>query len=88
MGIDELPAEAPAKLVDQRRIEDVGVSQRDDLISIVEIVGAPKPDLVLGNVGIDRRSPDYFAMNVMNQVLGAGSSARPVGVELDLRVRG
>jgi zinc protease len=45
-------------------------------ISIVNRPGSVQTNIVLGNVGIDRRSPDYFAMTVMNQVLGAGSSAR------------
>jgi zinc protease len=45
-------------------------------VAIVNRPGSVQTNLVLGNVGIDRRSPDYFAMNVMNQVLGAGSSAR------------
>ena len=30
----------------------------------------------MGNVGIDRRSPDYFAMTVMNQIFGGGPTGR------------
>ncbi|HUI57269.1 MAG TPA: pitrilysin family protein [Bryobacteraceae bacterium] len=45
-------------------------------VAIVNRPGSVQTNIVMGNVGIDRRSPDYFAMNVMNQVLGAGSSAR------------
>lgn len=32
--------------------------------------------VALGNIAIDRRSPDYFSMVVMNHVIGAGSSGR------------
>jgi zinc protease len=45
-------------------------------VSIVNRPGSVQTNIVMGNVGISRRSPDYFAMTVMNQVLGAGSSAR------------
>ena len=30
----------------------------------------------LGNIAIDRRSPDYLPMVVMNDVIGGGASAR------------
>jgi predicted Zn-dependent peptidase len=45
-------------------------------IAIVNRTGSVQTNIVMGNVGIDRRSPDYFAMTVMNQVLGAGPTAR------------
>lgn len=45
-------------------------------VAIVNRPGSVQTNIVLGNVGIERRSPDYFAMNGMNQVLGGGSSAR------------
>ena len=32
--------------------------------------------LALGNIAIDRRSPDYMAMVVMNHVIGGGASSR------------
>jgi predicted Zn-dependent peptidase len=32
--------------------------------------------LALGNIAIDRRSPDYLPMLVMNDILGGGASAR------------
>jgi predicted Zn-dependent peptidase len=32
--------------------------------------------VALGNIAIDRRSPDYMAMVVMNDVIGGGASAR------------
>jgi zinc protease len=45
-------------------------------VMLVNRPGSVQTNIVLGNVGIDRRSPDYFAMNVMNQVLGAGPTGR------------
>jgi len=45
-------------------------------VAIVNRPGSVQTNIVMGNVGVDRRSPDYFAMNVMNQVLGGGSAAR------------
>jgi zinc protease len=45
-------------------------------VAIVNRPGSVQTNLLMGNVAIDRRSPDYVAMNVMNQVLGAGASAR------------
>jgi zinc protease len=45
-------------------------------VSIVNRPGSVQTNIVLGNVAIGRRSPDYFAMVVMNQVLGGGSTAR------------
>jgi zinc protease len=45
-------------------------------VAIVNRPGSVQTNLLLGNVAIDRRSPDYFAMNVLNQVLGAGGSSR------------
>ena len=45
-------------------------------VAIVNRPGSVQTNLMMGNVAIDRRSPDYFAMNVLNQVLGGGSSAR------------
>jgi zinc protease len=45
-------------------------------IMIVNRAGSVQTNLVMGNIAIDRRSPDYVALMVMNQVLGGGSSAR------------
>ena len=58
MCIDELPAEASAKFVDERGIENVGVAQGDDLIVIVEIIGPSKPDVVLRERGTRPRYPE------------------------------
>lgn len=45
-------------------------------MTIVDRPGSAQSNIVLANIAIDRASPDYFPVLVMNQVLGAGASAR------------
>jgi zinc protease len=45
-------------------------------LTIVDRSGSAQSNIVLANIAIDRRSPDYFPFLVMNQVLGAGASSR------------
>jgi zinc protease len=45
-------------------------------VIIVNRAGSVQTNLVMGNIAIDRRSPDYVPLVVMNQVLGGGSTAR------------
>lgn len=45
-------------------------------LTIVDRPGSTQANIVLSNIAIDRRSPDYFPVLVMNQVLGAGASSR------------
>jgi predicted Zn-dependent peptidase len=45
-------------------------------VLIVNRAGSVQTNLMMGNIAIDRRSPDYAALLVMNQVLGGGSTAR------------
>jgi zinc protease len=45
-------------------------------VMIVNRAGSVQTNLVMGNIAIDRRSPDYVALMVMNQVLGGGGTAR------------
>ena len=45
-------------------------------LTIVDRPGSAQSNIVLGNLAIDRTSPDYFPVLVMNQVLGAGASSR------------
>lgn len=45
-------------------------------LTLVDRPGSAQANIVLANSAIDRRSPDYFPMLVMNQVLGAGASSR------------
>jgi zinc protease len=45
-------------------------------IYLVNRPGSVQTNLVLGNIGIDRRSPDYIAFNVMNRILGGSATGR------------
>lgn len=45
-------------------------------LAIVDRPGSAQSNIVLANSAIERHSPDYFPMLVMNQVLGAGASSR------------
>jgi zinc protease len=43
---------------------------------LVNRPGSVQTNILLGNIAIDRRSPDYFPMLVTNRILGGGASAR------------
>lgn len=45
-------------------------------LTIVDRVGSAQSNIVLANLGIERKNPDYFPVTVMNQILGAGASSR------------
>ncbi|HTH36541.1 MAG TPA: pitrilysin family protein [Pyrinomonadaceae bacterium] len=45
-------------------------------LTIVDRPGSAQSNIVLSNLAIKRDDPDYFAVLVMNQVLGAGASSR------------
>ena len=45
-------------------------------IFLVDRPNSVQTNLVMGNIGVDRRSPDYVAMTVMHRVLGSDSTAR------------
>ncbi|MEO8595275.1 MAG: pitrilysin family protein [Candidatus Solibacter sp.] len=45
-------------------------------VFIVNRPGSVQTNLAMGNIAIDRRSPDYVALVVMNNILGGGSTAR------------
>ncbi len=45
-------------------------------IYFVDKPGSTQSSLYIGQVGIDRSNPDYYAVQVMNSILGGGSSAR------------
>ena len=52
-------------------------SQREHRsLTIVDRPGSAQSNIVLANSAIQRNSPDYFPVLVMNQVLGAGASSR------------
>ncbi len=45
-------------------------------LTVVDRPGSLQSNIVVANLAIDRRNPDYFPVLVMNQVLGAGPSSR------------
>jgi predicted Zn-dependent peptidase len=45
-------------------------------VVLVNRPNSVQTNLVMGNIAIDRRSPDYIAFVVMNELLGAGPTAR------------
>jgi zinc protease len=45
-------------------------------LTIVDRPASAQANIVLANLAINRKHPDYFAVLVMNQVLGAGASSR------------
>jgi len=45
-------------------------------LTIVDRPGSAQSNIVLANLAIERKNPDYFPILVMNQVLGAGASSR------------
>ena len=53
-------------------------------VAIVDRPGSPQTSLVVGNLGIDRRSPDLFSVFVGNQILGGTAAGR---LFLNLRER-
>jgi predicted Zn-dependent peptidase len=45
-------------------------------VYLVDKPGAPQSVIMIGNPGVDRRSPDYYALQVMNTLLGGSFSSR------------
>lgn len=45
-------------------------------LTIVDRPGSAQANIILANRSLDRLSPDYFSVLVMNQILGAGASSR------------
>ncbi|HLF83152.1 MAG TPA: pitrilysin family protein [Blastocatellia bacterium] len=83
---DVKPAEIVAKLE-----KTFGAWQRGDVpqttipkvsetgpakISLINRASSVQTNLLLGNLTIERTDPDYYALDVMNQVVGGGASAR------------
>jgi zinc protease len=60
---------SPATLADQRMMAKPG-------IYLVDKPGSAQSSVTIGQVGIDRSNPDYYAVQVMNAVLGGGGAAR------------
>lgn len=53
-------------------IADTGAGK----IHLIDRPGSVQTNLVAGLLSIERTNPDYFALEMMNQVLGGGASAR------------
>lgn len=45
-------------------------------VYLVDRPGSVQTNLMMGNIGIDRRDPDFIPLTVMNHVLGGGGAAR------------
>ena len=54
----------------------VAPEQATARIQLIDRPGSVQTVLQLGNLGIERKDPDYFAVLVMNQILGGGPAAR------------
>ncbi len=52
------------------------VAAKAPRVSLIDRPNSVQTTVALGNIAIDRRSPDYFAMVVMNRILGGGPAAR------------
>lgn len=57
-------------------------ARRDRAVHIVSKPDAPQSELRIGHVGITRNHPDFFAVNVMNAILGGLFNSR---INLNLR---
>lgn len=51
-------------------------NRTETTLTVVDRPGSAQSNIVLANLAIDRRDPDYFPVLLMNQVLGAGASSR------------
>ncbi|MCW5958594.1 MAG: insulinase family protein [Pyrinomonadaceae bacterium] len=57
--------------------EFASLPERDGVtLTIVDRPGSAQSNIALANLALKRTDPDYFSAIVMNQVLGAGASAR------------
>jgi predicted Zn-dependent peptidase len=83
---DVKPAELTAKLnkwlADWKKtdlkvaIPSVPEAQTATKLFLVDRPGSVQTNLLLGNMAIDRRDPDYVPLQVMNDILGGSSAAR------------
>lgn len=55
---------------------DAPPNRSERTLTIVDRAGSAQSNIVLSNLGIERKNPDYFPVIVMNQILGAGASSR------------
>ncbi len=60
------------KLIEIPVLPQVGKSQ-EPKIYIVNKEGAPQSQIRMGNIGVRRNSPDFYAVNILNQIIGASN---------------
>jgi predicted Zn-dependent peptidase len=51
-------------------------TRRPTTLFLVDKPGAAQSVIIVGNPGVDRHSPDYYALEVMNTILGGSFSSR------------
>jgi zinc protease len=66
----------------ERAAADASPARIDRAVHIVAKADAPQSELRIGHVGIPRNHPDFFAVNVMNAILGGLFNSR---INLNLR---
>ncbi len=64
------PGDAPK--TELPKVNDPGAGK----IYLIDRPNSAQANLVVGQLSIERTDPDYFALEMMNQVLGGGASAR------------
>jgi len=65
---------APGKVAP--RVPYPAPHRRPTAIYLVDKPGAAQSEIMAGSIGIERKSPDYFAVQVMNDILGGSFTSR------------
>jgi zinc protease len=62
----------------ERKTKELPVmpQQKDRRVYLVDRPDSTQSAVVLGNLGIKKKDPDYFAVKVMNQILGGSANSR------------
>lgn len=58
------------------RLTDVPAPAKARRMHVINRAGSVQTTLRMGNLAIDRRHPDYYALTIANRILGGGSSGR------------
>jgi predicted Zn-dependent peptidase len=82
VNLKEIAAKLEQAFGDWKR-SDVPTTKVDEVqppskakIMLIDRPGSVQTSLLIGGLGIERTSPDYFAMLVMNHILGGGPASR------------
>ena len=62
--------------VPKTSIPSAAAQYKESRIYLIDRPGSVQTLLQLGNIGIERTDPDYFALLVMNRIVGGGGTAR------------